>query len=377
MLGGMVGRYGVDEDDTDVELTKPDEALTRLRSLSVAESGVCKVVTERGFSISWHPSNSKLLVAVGDKCGNVGVWDIDKGSDGVLEFKPHVGAVPRLEFDPLDGHKLLSTSYDGSVRRMDVEKGNFEQATLPPCAQVHANKESDDVIITYSHLLAEERLLLLSDGDGDITAVDLRTNQEVWKREAHEKKANTVHAHPIDRHIFATASLDRSVKLWDARNLGAGKGANNVKGMVPLADMPHFRSVNSAHFSPTGEWLATVGQDDKIKLYKDLAQTTGGKAAVAPVYSLAHNNQTGRWLTKFQASWDPKSEGLFAVGSMQKAPHGVHLYSVPSEKGGKRPSAVSLVGGDIMTSIQSLAVFHPKRDVVAGVNASGRVHVFM
>lgn len=63
------------------------------------------------------------------QCGNVGVWDIDKGSDGVLEFKPHVGAVPRLEFDPLDGHKLLSTSYDGSVRRMDVEKGNFEQAS--------------------------------------------------------------------------------------------------------------------------------------------------------------------------------------------------------------------------------------------------------
>lgn len=47
--------------------------------------------------------------------------------------------------------------------------------------------------------------------------------------------------------------------------------------MVPLADMPHFRSVNSAHFSPTGEWVATVGQDDKIKLYKDLAKTTGGK----------------------------------------------------------------------------------------------------
>lgn len=60
--------------------------------------------------------------------GNVGVWDMDAGGDGVYEFKPHVGAVPRLDFDPLDGHKLLSTSYDGSVRRMDVEKGTFEQA---------------------------------------------------------------------------------------------------------------------------------------------------------------------------------------------------------------------------------------------------------
>ncbi|CAN0535197.1 unnamed protein product, partial [Scytosiphon promiscuus] len=42
-------------------------------------------------------------------------------------FKPHTGSVPRLMFDPTDGNKLISTSYDGTVRRMDVEKGAFEQ----------------------------------------------------------------------------------------------------------------------------------------------------------------------------------------------------------------------------------------------------------
>ncbi|CAN0332004.1 unnamed protein product [Laminaria digitata] len=71
--------------------------------------------------------------------------------------------------------------------------------------------------------------------------------------------------------------------------------------MKPLAEMPHFRSVNSAHFSPGGEWVATV----------------------LATHALPHNNQTGRWLTKFQASWDPKSRGLFAIGSMQRGPHGV------------------------------------------------------
>lgn len=46
---------------------------------------------------------------------------------------------------------------------------------------------------------------------------------------------------------------------------------------------------------------------------------------VSATQALPHNNQTGRWLTKFQVSWDPKSKGLFAVGSMQKYPHGVSL----------------------------------------------------
>lgn len=46
-------------------------------------------------------------------------------------------------------------------------------------AQIYANDESDNVFITYSHLLAEERLLLVSDSVGHVTALDLRTNQQV------------------------------------------------------------------------------------------------------------------------------------------------------------------------------------------------------
>ena len=71
---------------------------------------------------------------------------------------------------------------------------------------------------------------------------------------------------------FCQASLDRSVRLWDARNLGAGSGPDGIGGMKHVTELPHFRSVNSAHFSPTGEWMATVCQDDKIRLYQDLAK---------------------------------------------------------------------------------------------------------
>lgn len=76
------------------------------------------------------------------------------------------------------------------------------------------------------------------------------------------------------------------MKLWDARNLGAGTGAGGVGGMMPLAEMPHFRSVNSAHFSPGGEWVATVGQDDKIRLYQDLAGASGSQVRQSVLFRL-------------------------------------------------------------------------------------------
>ena len=34
---------------------------------------MCKVVRERAYSLAWHPSESKLLIAVGDKVGAFGV----------------------------------------------------------------------------------------------------------------------------------------------------------------------------------------------------------------------------------------------------------------------------------------------------------------
>lgn len=87
------------------------------------------------------------------------------------------------------------------------------------------------------------------------------------------------------------ASLDRTVKLWDARHLGAGTGSGGVGGMKPLAVMPHFRSVNSAHFSPGGEWVATVGQDDKIRLYQDLAEASGSQVRLFTTrYVIAFDN---------------------------------------------------------------------------------------
>lgn len=44
----------------------------RLRELKVEETGVCKVVRERVYSSAWHPSDAKLLLAVGDKVGREG-----------------------------------------------------------------------------------------------------------------------------------------------------------------------------------------------------------------------------------------------------------------------------------------------------------------
>lgn len=51
----------------------------------------------------------------------------DWGDDGVLLFEPHTRPVGCLAFSRAHATQLLSLSYDGSLRCMDVEKAVFDE----------------------------------------------------------------------------------------------------------------------------------------------------------------------------------------------------------------------------------------------------------
>lgn len=55
-----------------------------------------------------------------------GVW----GDDGVLLFEPHTRPVGCMAFSTARPTQLLSLSYDGSLRCMDVEKAVFDEVRL-------------------------------------------------------------------------------------------------------------------------------------------------------------------------------------------------------------------------------------------------------
>lgn len=101
-------------------------------ALELGEKAVCKRHTMLVVTGTRRCTRPLLLIIM--QVGHVGLWTVDDNADeehnaaeDVFQFKPHTGAVPRLTFDPQDQNKMISTSYDGTVRRMDVEKGAFEE----------------------------------------------------------------------------------------------------------------------------------------------------------------------------------------------------------------------------------------------------------
>lgn len=160
-----------------------------------------------------------------------------------------------------------------------------------------------------------------------------------------------------------TASLDRTAKLWDIRRVKYHSNHNSeeISSKPTLCELPHGLSVNSASFSPSGKNLVTVCMDNHLYLY-DSSEIVPKK-----MKTLKHDNQTGRWVTKFTATWDPKCQvGRFVIGS-KRQPRCVEVYSVQNTK------PLYRLEHELCQSIHSANSFHPTLDIIASANSSGRM----
>ena len=337
----------------------------KLSKMSMSEDTVAKVCPDRIYSITTFPSDT-LLVAAGDKAGNLGLWSVDDASkasedtDGVVLYKPHSSTINRLMFDHASSSKLYSFSYDGSVRCMDIVKGIFDQSFSLP------DSEDDGSVWLQHGVLASDGTLYVGDSSGRLFTADPRKGcgdkSIVHNFCAHDKKVQTV---DVNGFYLATASLDRSVKLFDVRKFGSKKPK-------PVFTSPDSRSVNCAYFSRNGDHLLTVAMSNRLCLINDPCTKKSG--LVIPDHDVRHDNRTGRYLPVFHASWDPANNHTFVVGSMCR-PRQVEVYSAD---GGKLKRIMVFQDPDYLNSVQSRNTFHSHggtRGIVCG-NASGRVHIF-
>ncbi|XP_069029826.1 WD repeat-containing protein 76 [Embiotoca jacksoni] len=323
-----------------------------LKNMTITEEKVAKVVKDRIFSAAFHPCSSSLLMAAGDKWGKVGLWKLgaEWGDDGVLLFEPHTRPVGCIAFSSARPSQLLSLSYDGSLRCMDVEKAVFDDVY-----------DIEDGLKTFDFLSHDCSTLVVGNWYGDVSIVDRRTagNSHESLHSLDPKTLRCVSVHPLQKQYFAVAE-SKVVSIYDSRCLKKTKSqaVSQLRG--------HSLSISSAYFSPcTGNRVLTSCMDNHIRIYDTSAMTTNPPLLT----TIRHDMHTGRWLSKLSAVWDPKREDCFVVGSMMK-PRRVQVFH---ESGQPQHS---FTDNENLSTVLSIAAFHPTNNALLGGNASGRLHVF-
>ena len=227
-LNGWVHR--LTQATVDDEGSSKDEDDNVWAGMTIQQGGhVEKLVKERITTLAVHPSSTQCVLAAGDKRGHVGIWhapssvlstttsnskeEEDRG-DRVFCFQPHASYSSFLSFD-CQPHFLVSGSYDGTLRVLDLEYmstvqsfyyeadkkkdksfqayGQRLNASLPPASgcfrQLYAiEEEYDEVSISCGcpyYPTSQEReagstpCVLLGRTDGAVEMVDLRISAPV------------------------------------------------------------------------------------------------------------------------------------------------------------------------------------------------------
>ncbi|TGZ81239.1 WD40 repeat-like protein [Ascodesmis nigricans] len=312
-----------------------------------------KITQERIYHMEFHPSRDKPLIFAGDKIGNLGILDAspsaaikkdddndeedtDTSTPSITNIKLHTRTLPSFTFSPTTPSTLLSASYDGSIRSLDLNTGES--------TQLYALEDTGEGLSSLSVL--PDNTIVFSSLSGLVGHVDPRApaNTRTW--ECSEKKIGHISAHPAAGRILATASLDRTVKLWDLRHMSS-----------PIAEHESRLSVSSANISQNGE-VVTTSYDDTIKIYDPELKV---KTVVR------HSNQTGRWVTIFKAKWW-RTERV-VIASMNRW---IDVYNREGELLGQ-------VGRDEeqITAVPAAVAAHAGREWVVGGTGSGKVTLFM
>ncbi|ABN67280.2 conerved hypothetical protein with WD repeats [Scheffersomyces stipitis CBS 6054] len=335
-----------------------------------------KISHTRITAINFHPSTTDRVVAAGDTNGNVGIWAVDSGEDDseptISILRPHGKAISRILTPVAEQNKLYSASYDGSVRVLDLNK-------LASTEVVYLNDpyENDDYALGVSDInfcASDANLLYMTTLSGSFHKHDIRTPFKPLKSKdilrLHDKKIGSFSINPNNTYQIATASLDRTLRIWDLRNVSK---ANAEWSEFENQISPHLYGSFSSRLSVSCvDWnsenrLVCNGYDDYINIF-DLNEESLIPDNLKAFNKIKHNCQTGRWVSILKSKWQVAPEDgvqKFVIANMNRA---LDIYD---QKGQIIAHLTDSVG-----AVPAVCGFHPTKNWVVGGSASGKVYLF-
>lgn len=190
-----------------------------------------------------------------DLDASVRVWDAATGRQ-VIVLQGHTNTVDSVKFLP-DGRHLLSASWDGTIRRWDLETGREVQRYSIPHEVDNAPPR-----VYMIELLPNGGQFVSGSQDGVIRLWDIGSGEILREYHGHTAQVNGIHISG-DGKLMASASGgwdsngdDSTVKLWDVET---GELLRTFEG--------HTHFVNYARIAPNNAFIISTSWDDSVRMW--------------------------------------------------------------------------------------------------------------
>ncbi len=193
------------------------------------------------FSVNWNSAGTKLVSASWDH--SVRVWDVATG-DCEKILSRHSDAVSYAVFSP-NGDRIASASWDKTIVLWDAKTGDYITTLYGHTAPV-----------TSVNFDPNSKRLVSSSRDKKMIIWNAEGGFQIGNCSGHRKDIYYTEFN-FDGTKFVSCSDDKSFKVWDSESL---KYVNHFEEQ-------HSHYVNSAVFSPDGNFVATASSDRTIRIW--------------------------------------------------------------------------------------------------------------
>ncbi len=219
------------------------------------------------YSLAFSP-NGQSIAAVGQD-GHTRLWS--RAGRLLANWSAHNGGINEVQFTP-DGLTLATAGNDGKIRLWDLtgrslaelagHAGPVWSLSMSPDGQRLASTGPDGTVKLWS--LSGQTLLTLSPQQGWLSSVSFSP----------------------DGQSLAAAGQDGIVRRWNLSGQSLGQFRSHPSGILSLS------------FSPTGESLATAGQDGTVKVWSLSGQQIAEfrKGGVKRLAFSPKSDSSGQWL---------------------------------------------------------------------------------
>ena len=201
--------------------------------------------TDAVLDLSWNKLQRNVLSSASADF-TVGLWDLQEGNM-VLSLTKHAEKVQSIQWHPEEAHMLLSGSFDGTAKVCDCRSPDDSEKSWTLPGEVERVLWNDGNPYTF----------FVSCDTGHVIELDVRSTEPLFTLSAHSQAVTGLSLCSFTSTCLATASDDKTVKVWDIKD--------NKPSLVLEKNM-QMGELQCCSFSPDSPLILAMGGEREMRI---------------------------------------------------------------------------------------------------------------
>lgn len=267
---------------------------TKLRSVPTGTPDPTIILNgheKEGYGLSWSPRDAGHLVTASEDT-TVRLWDITQASKTNKSLKEsrkythHASIVNDVQYHPTLPNLFGTVSDDLTMQLIDLRQPDTTKA-----AAVSGEGQHKDAINAIAFNLAVETVVATGSADKTIGIWDLRNlTHKLHALEGHNDSVTTLEWHPFEEGVLASSSYDRRIMFWDLNKVGEEQTPEDSEDGPPellFMHGGHTNRISDFSWNKNNPWvLCSAADDNLIQVWKVADAIVGSNDEDVPMNEL-------------------------------------------------------------------------------------------